>query len=174
MALPVTMTRFLLLARHVAQRQTFAAVRRPCQNHTTATGKPEHRVKRWKRTERAARSCRATRQGLASECCLYGRRTVFNGTIGPSVTASLLPFLVTDVWTCEGGTRWGNRNSGAPFPLLDPRACAPRTRRARLVRENERSCSCQPATSEPDPAALCAAGIGVRQLSQPSRATAGA
>ena len=37
------MTAFLVLAHHVAQRQTFAAVRRPCQNHTTATGKPEHR-----------------------------------------------------------------------------------------------------------------------------------
>jgi hypothetical protein len=36
--------------------------------------------------------------------------------VGLTVTRPPSPSLVARVWTREGGTGWGNRNSGAPFP----------------------------------------------------------
>lgn len=53
---PVTMTAPLVLARHVGRRQTFAPVRRPFRNQTTAIRKPERRGPagagaRWRPTE---------------------------------------------------------------------------------------------------------------------------
>jgi hypothetical protein len=90
------------------------------------------------------------------------RSQVFRSTNGPSVTAPLAPPLVTDVWTCDGGTGWGNRNSGGPFPVADPTARPPSARLARLAQENGRLCSCQSAASGLTPAALCAAGIALR------------
>ena len=79
---------------------------------------PRH-SKRTARTSSEARSYRSTRLGSASECCLSAGRPICRSTHRPDVTRPLSPSLVARVWIREGGTGWGNRNSGAPFPLPD-------------------------------------------------------
>ena len=78
-------------------------------------------------------------------------------------TAAFVPPWLPTVWTRGRGTGWGNRNSGAPFPLPDTGSLAEPTARFALVQDKRRldvlaSLRLRGLT----PAALCAAGVAVR------------